>query len=141
MWQSAHHEQRSRLGHGRPLAARQEARLRHDGSLSPERVVGSIPVEGNQQPFGLLHGGATGVLVETLASMGAMAHGYPGRAGVGVDLNVTHLRSAREGRVTGTATALHLGRSVAAYQVEVVDDDGNVTAVGRLTCQMITLPG
>ena len=76
-----------------------------------------------------------------LASMGAMAHGYPGRAGVGVDLNVTHLRSAREGRVTGTATALHLGRSVAAYQVEVVDDDGNVTAVGRLTCQMITLPG
>ena len=109
--------------------------------LGPERVVGSIPVDGNQQPFGLLHGGATGVLVETLASMGAMAHGYPGRAGVGVDLNVTHLRSAREGRVTGTATALHLGRSVAAYQVEVVDDDGNVTAVGRLTCQMITLPG
>ncbi|HMQ67158.1 MAG TPA: PaaI family thioesterase [Arachnia sp.] len=109
--------------------------------LGPERVVGSIPVDGNQQPFGLLHGGATGVLVETLASMGAMAHGYPGRAGVGVDLNVTHLRSARSGRVTGTATALHLGRSVAAYQVEVVDDDGNVTAVGRLTCQMITLPG
>ncbi|HMS38559.1 MAG TPA: PaaI family thioesterase, partial [Arachnia sp.] len=90
--------------------------------LSPERVVGSIPVEGNQQPFGLLHGGATGVLVETLASMGAMAHGHPGRAGVGVDLNVTHLRSARSGRVTGTARALHLGRSVAAYQVEVVDD-------------------
>ena len=109
--------------------------------LGPERVVGSIPVDGNQQPFGLLHGGATGVLVETLASMGAMAHGYTGRAGVGVDLNVTHLRSARSGRVTGTATALHLGRSVAAYQVEVVDDDGNVTAVGRLTCQMITLPG
>lgn len=105
--------------------------------LSPERVVGSIPVEGNQQPFGLLHGGATGVLVETLASMGAMAHGYPGRAGVGVDLNVTHLRSARSGRVTGTARALHLGRSVAAYQVEVVDDEGNLTAVGRLTCQMI----
>lgn len=105
--------------------------------LSPERVVGSIPVEGNQQPFGLLHGGATGVLVETLASMGAMAHGHPGRAGVGVDLNVTHLRSARSGRVTGTARALHLGRSVAAYQVEVVDDEGNLTAVGRLTCQMI----
>ena len=109
--------------------------------LTPERVCGSMPVAGNEQPMGLLHGGATGVIIETLASMGAMAHGYPGRAGVGVDLNVTHLRSAREGRVTGTATALHLGRSVAAYQVEVVDDDGNVTAVGRLTCQMITLPG
>ncbi len=107
--------------------------------LSPERVVGSIPVDGNQQPFGLLHGGASGVLVETLASMGAMAHGYPGRAGVGVDLNVTHVRAVRAGRVTGTATAIHLGRSVATYQVEIVDDQGNVSAVGRLTCHMIDL--
>ncbi|MFT3887255.1 MAG: PaaI family thioesterase [Arachnia sp.] len=108
--------------------------------LSAERIVGSIPVEGNQQPFGLLHGGASGVLVETLASMGAMAHGYPDRAGVGVDLNVTHVRAATTGRVTGTATAVHLGRSVATYQVEIVDDEGRTTAVGRLTCHMITLP-
>ncbi|MBK7821555.1 MAG: PaaI family thioesterase [Tessaracoccus sp.] len=108
--------------------------------LTPERVVGSIPVDGNQQPFGLLHGGASGVLVETLASMGAMAHGYPERAGVGVDLNVTHVRAVRSGRVTGTATAIHLGRSIATYQVELVDDEGRTTAIGRLTCHMITLP-
>lgn len=105
--------------------------------LSPERVVGSIPVEGNQQPFGLLHGGASGVLVETLASMGAMAHGWPDRVGVGVDLNVTHLRSATQGRVTGTATAVHLGRTIVNYAVEIVDDEGRVTATGRLTCHMI----
>ena len=105
--------------------------------LSPERVVGSIPVEGNQQPFGLLHGGASGVLVETLASMGAMAHGWPDRVGVGVDLNVTHLRSATQGRVTGTATAVHLGRTIVNYAVEIVDDKGRVTATGRLTCHMI----
>lgn len=109
--------------------------------LTPERVVGSIPVDGNQQPFGLLHGGASGVVVETLASMGAMAYGYPDRAGVGVDLNVTHVRAARSGRVTGTATAVHLGRSVVVYQVELVDDSGRTTATGRLTCQMIDLPG
>ena len=108
--------------------------------LSPERVVGSIPVEGNQQPFGLLHGGASGVVVETLASMGAMAHGYPDRVGVGVDLNVTHVRSAVKGRVTGTATAIKLGRNVAVYQVELVDDEGQVTAIGRLTCHMIDAP-
>lgn len=105
--------------------------------LSAERVVGSIPVEGNQQPFGLLHGGASGVLVETLASMGAMAHGWPDRVGVGVDLNVTHLRSATQGRVTGTATAVHLGRTIVNYAVEIVDDEGRVTATGRLTCHMI----
>lgn len=105
--------------------------------LSAERVVGSIPVEGNQQPFGLLHGGASGVLVETLASMGAMAHGWPDRVGVGVDLNVTHLRSATQGRVTGTATAVHLGRTIVNYAVEIVDDKGRVTATGRLTCHMI----
>lgn len=108
--------------------------------LTPERVVGSMPVEGNQQPFGLLHGGASGVLVETLASMGAMAHGYPDRVGVGVDLNVTHVRAARTGRVTGTATAIHLGRSIATYRVDIVDDEGRLTATGRLTCHMISPP-
>ncbi|GAA4903544.1 hotdog fold thioesterase [Tessaracoccus lubricantis] len=106
--------------------------------LTPERVVGWIPVEGNEQPFGLLHGGASGVVVETLASMGAMAHGWPDRVGVGVDLNVTHLRAAKKGRVTGTATALHLGRTMVTYSVELVDDQGRLTATGRLTCHMVS---
>ena len=106
--------------------------------LTATRVVGSIPVEGNTQPFGLLHGGASAVLVETLGSMGAVVHGWPdNRAAVGVDLNITHIRSAMQGRVTGTATALHLGRRTAMYEVEIVDDEGRRTAIGRLTCQMV----
>ncbi len=109
--------------------------------LTPERVCGTMPVEGNQQPFALLHGGANGVLIESLASMGAYAHGRPrGRAGVGVDLNVTHVRSARSGMVTGVATAIHLGERLAIYEVTLTDDQGRVTATGRLTCQMVDLP-
>ncbi len=109
--------------------------------LTAERVVGSIPVEGNTQPFGMLHGGASAVLLETLASMGAVVHGMPtNQAAVGVDLNITHIRSATQGRVTGTATALHLGRRTAIYEVEIVDDKGRRTAIGRLTCQMIEKP-
>ena len=108
--------------------------------LTPERVVGSIPVEGNQQPFGMLHGGASGVLIETLASMGAAAYGRDsGKVGLGVDLNVTHLRPGKSGRVTGVATAVRLGRTVAVYAVEIRDDEGRLTATGRLTCQMVEL--
>lgn len=109
--------------------------------LTAEKVVGSLPVEGNTQPFGILHGGASAVLVETLASLGAIAHGYPrNKLAVGVDLNITHLRSARSGRVTGVASALHLGRRTAIYQVEITDDEGRRTAVGRLTCQLVDAP-
>lgn len=107
-------------------------------ALAADRVVGTLPVEGNRQPAGLLHGGATAVLVEGLASMGAVAHGRAtGRMAVGVDLNVTHVRAVREGRVTGVATPLHLGSRVAVYEVEVTDPAGRRTAVGRLTCQLL----
>lgn len=105
--------------------------------LTPGRVVGSIPVEGNTQPFGLLHGGASAVLLESLASMGAVAHGYPDRIAVGVDLNITHIRSVRTGRVTGTATAVHLGTRMASYQVEIHDDAGRLVSTGRLTCHLL----
>lgn len=108
--------------------------------LSPQRVVGSIPVEGNTQPFGLLHGGASAVLLESLASMGAVAHGYPDKMAVGVDLNITHLRSVRTGRVTGTATAIHLGSKVASYRVDIHDDEGRLVSTGRLTCHMLPAP-
>ena len=109
--------------------------------LTAERVVGSIPVDGNTQPFGLLHGGASAVLIETLGSMGATVHGHTdNKVAVGVDLNVTHVRSATRGRVTGVATALHLGRRTAIHQVEITDDEGRTTAVGRLTCQLTDAP-
>ena len=105
--------------------------------LTADRVVGRMPVEGNTQPFGLWHGGASCVLAETLASLGSFAHGRPDRVGVGVDLNATHHRSVRSGWVTGVATALRLGRSVASYEVVLSDHAGARLCTARVTCQII----
>lgn len=105
--------------------------------VSAERAVGTMPVEGNTQPFGLLHGGATIVLAETLGSSAAVVHAGPGRAAVGIEVGATHHRSARDGRVTGTATALHLGRTTASYEIVVVDSDSRRLATARLTCLLI----
>jgi 1,4-dihydroxy-2-naphthoyl-CoA hydrolase len=105
--------------------------------LTADRVVGRMPVEGNTQPFGLWHGGASCVLAETLASLGSFAHGRPDRVGVGVDLNATHHRSVRSGWVLGTATALRLGRSVVSYEVVLTDDAGDRVCTARVTCQMV----
>lgn len=69
-----------------------------------DRVVGTMPVEGNTQPYGLLHGGASAVLAETLGSIGSMLHGGANKIAVGVDLNCTHHRGVRNGLVTGVAT-------------------------------------
>lgn len=102
--------------------------------VSPERVVGTMPVEGNTQPYGLLHGGATAALAETLGSFGAMAHALPDKIAVGVDLNITHLRAATRGNVRGVATAAHLGATVATYQIDVTDDEDRLVATARLTC-------
>ena len=84
--------------------------------ISAERVVATMPVEGNTQPYGLLHGGASVVLAETLGSVGSAIHGYPDKLSVGVDINATHHRSATSGTVTGVATAIHLGRSFATLR-------------------------
>jgi uncharacterized protein (TIGR00369 family) len=104
--------------------------------LTPERVVGRMPVAGNTQPMGLWHGGASCVLAETLASIGAMAHARPDRLAFGVDINATHHRSASAGWVTGTATALRLGRTVASYEVVLLDDAGARLCTARVTCQL-----
>ena len=96
-----------------------------------------MPVAGNTQPYGLLHGGASAVLAETLGSYAANAHATDGRAAVGIELNVTHHRSVRSGSVHGTATAVHLGGNLASYEVVVVDDDGRRVATARLTCMLI----
>ena len=103
---------------------------------SPERVVGTMPVEGNQQPYGLLHGGASAALAETLGSVGAMMHAGPGRYAVGVDLNATHHRSATSGLVTGVATAVFRGRTAATYEVAITDDQGRRITSCRLTCML-----
>src|SRR3954467_6619040 len=101
---------------------------------SAERVVGTMPVEGNTQPYGLLHGGASAVLAETLGSLGAMLHGGSTKIAVGVDLNCTHHRGARSGLVTGVATPVHRGRSTATYEIVISDEDGRRVCSARLTC-------
>ena len=105
--------------------------------LTPERVVGRMPVAGNTQPLGLWHGGASCVLAETLASLGAFAHARPDRVAVGVDINVTHHRAVTSGWVNGTATALRLGRTVASYEVALSNDAGERIGTGRVTCQIV----
>jgi len=104
--------------------------------LTPGRVVGRMPVEGNTQPMGLWHGGASCVLAETLASIGAAAHALPDRLAFGVDINATHHRSASSGWVTGTATALRLGRTVVTYEVVLVDEADERICTARVTCQV-----
>ena len=105
--------------------------------VGPGRAVGTMPVAGNTQPYGLLHGGASVVLAETLGSLAAAAHAGEGRIAVGIEVNATHHRSARSGVVTGTATALHLGRSTASYEIVLEDSDSRRVATARLTCLLM----
>jgi len=108
---------------------------------SGDRVVATMPITGNTQPFGLLHGGATCVLAETVGSIAATLHAGDGKVAVGVDINATHHRAKRAGVVTGVATPLHRGRTVACYEIAVTDEDGRRIATARLTCQIIDAPG
>ena len=89
-----------------------------------------MPVAGNTQPYGLWHGGASCVLAETLASLGSFMYAQPERISVGVDINATHHRSVTAGWVTGTATALRLGRTVASYEIVITDDAGRAGLYG-----------
>lgn len=102
-----------------------------------ERVVGTMPVAGNTQPYGLLHGGASAALAESLGSMGAGLHAYPDSYAVGVDINATHHRSATSGTVTGVATPVHRGRASACYEVVVSDEQGRRVCTARLTCALL----
>nr|WP_084464577.1 PaaI family thioesterase [Microtetraspora fusca] len=101
-----------------------------------EKVVGRMPVEGNTQPYGLLHGGASCVLAESVGSMGAALHAGPGRVAVGIEINATHHRSATSGHVTAVATRVHGGRSLATYDIEISDDEGRRVCTARLTCML-----
>ncbi len=107
-------------------------------TLTPERVVGRMPVAGNTQPYGLWHGGASCVLAETLASLGSFMHAQPEKISVGVDINATHHRSVTAGWVTGVATALHLGRSIASYEIVITDDADKRVCTARVTCQLVS---
>jgi 1,4-dihydroxy-2-naphthoyl-CoA hydrolase len=101
---------------------------------SPGRVVGTMPVAGNTQPYGLLHGGASCVLAESLGSLGAALHAGPDRVTVGIEISATHHRGATQGEVTGVATLLHGGRTVTTYEIVITDDQGRRVCTSRLTC-------
>ena len=107
---------------------------------SAERMVGRMPVEGNRQPFGLLHGGANVVLAETLGSVAAALHAGPDRYPVGIEVSATHHRSATSGFVTGEARAITLGRTLATYEIVVTDESGDRTCTARLTCLLRDRP-
>ncbi len=103
-------------------------------TLELDRVVATMPVAGNRQPYGLLHGGANAVLAETLGSIAAALHSLPERFPVGIELACTHHRSVTEGVVTGVATPLHVGRTTSTFQIEISDDRGRRICTAKLTC-------
>ncbi|HET7724037.1 MAG TPA: hotdog fold thioesterase [Propionibacteriaceae bacterium] len=112
--------------------------------VSPEETRGRMPVEGNTQIAGILHGGATCALAEGLGSIAAYAYGRDrGLVPVGVDINATHHRSARSGWVTGVARPLYLGSRTVTYEIVVSDEEGHRLTTARITCQLrrSTLPG
>ncbi len=103
-------------------------------SASRERVVGTMPVDGNTQPYGLLHGGASCVLAETLGSLGSALQAGPDRVTIGIEINATHHRAARTGLVTGVATLVHGGRTLSTFDVVITDENGGRVCTARLSC-------
>ncbi len=101
------------------------------------RLVATMPVEGNTQPFGLLHGGANVVLAESLGSIGTSLHAGIHRKIVGVDINATHHKSATSGLVTGVATAISLGKTLCSWDVVITNDKGERTCTARITCLIL----
>lgn len=102
-------------------------------SLSAEESVATMPVEGNRQVIGLLHGGAHVVLGESLGSLSAAIHAGPGRIAVGIEINATHSRSVSEGIVTGTCRALVLGRNLCTHEIVMTDEHGRRLSTVRMT--------
>lgn len=101
---------------------------------SADRTAATMPVPGNRQRMGILHGGASALLAETVGSVAASLHAGEGRFIVGLELNISHHRSMTDGIVTAVATAITRGNTIATYQIEITDDEGRRVSTGRLTC-------
>lgn len=104
---------------------------------SPERIVARMPVAGNTQPIGILHGGANVVLAESLGSIGTQLHAGVNRKIVGVDINATHHKSATSGYVTGVATAISLGKTLCSYNIDITNENDEKTCTARITCLIL----
>ena len=107
--------------------------------LTPDRVVATMPVdERTRQPFGILHGGASAALAETVASLGALQNiDRETQAVVGVELNANHVRAKSEGTVTATATPLHRGRRTQVWDIRIEDEEGKLICASRCTLAII----
>ncbi|MFT4147472.1 MAG: hotdog fold thioesterase [Micrococcaceae bacterium] len=109
-------------------------------SATPEKIIGTMPVKGNTQPFGILHGGAHVVLAESLGSVGAWLHGQTiaqGSRAVGIEVSATHHKSVTQGVVTGTAEAIHLGKTLAHYNIVMEDEEGRRLSTAKLTAMIL----
>lgn len=102
--------------------------------VSPELTSARMPVAGNTQPYGLLHGGASGVLAESVGSVAASMHAGPGRLALGIELSLSHHRSARAGYVHAVATPLSVGRTLATFHIAISDEESRPVCTARLTC-------
>lgn len=109
--------------------------------IGHDTLRATMPVDARtHQPYGLLHGGASALLAETLGSTAGMLTLAEGQACVGVEINANHLRAVRSGKVTGTARPLHLGRSTQVWEIHIHDDDGRLVCVSRLTLAVVPRP-
>ncbi len=106
--------------------------------LGEDYLRGTLPVDDRtRQPYGILHGGASVALAETLGSLAAMLCCEDGRATVGLDVNANHLRAVRDGLVTGTARPLHLGRATQVWEIRMENAAGQLTCISRLTMAVV----
>jgi uncharacterized protein (TIGR00369 family) len=101
--------------------------------LSAERAVATMPVEGNTQPLGVLHGGAHVVLGESLGSFAANVWAHPDKVAVGIEVNASHSRSASNGKVTAVCTAVSLGKSLTTHEIVITDEEGRRLSTVRIT--------
>ena len=110
--------------------------------ISRERVVATMPVDDRtRQPFGLLHGGASVALAETVASIAAIANVDPDKfRAVGLEINANHIRAKTEGTVKGTATPIHIGRSTHVWNIQIVDESDRLICLSRCTVAIVPAP-
>jgi 1,4-dihydroxy-2-naphthoyl-CoA hydrolase len=126
---------------GSPLVKKMGIRFTEVGTeIGNQRVVATMPVEGNTQPYGILHGGASAVLAETVGSMLAVLLAGEGRAAVGMTINAIHHRPASSGTVTAEATVLQAGRTTASLAIAITDDQGRRVCSCTLLCQLRDAP-
>ncbi|MGE5623788.1 MAG: hotdog fold thioesterase [Methanocella sp.] len=106
--------------------------------MTPERVVATMPVDHRtHQPFGLLHGGASVVLAESVASIGAALNAGPGRTAVGMEINANHIRSKRSGLVRAVATPAHIGKSTSIWEIRITDEEEKLICLSRCTLAFV----